>query len=114
MTCRCEDIITCRRTKCDCECHPRNGGNAIMKSVRHDGPLFPIRLCIYGIPGSSDEARYTSLTIEHDDQLMSLTSRLLVRIAVDEGRKVVMEDCMGLCVFHAEDGKILFPEESHE
>ena len=74
--------------------------------IKHDGPLFPVRLCIY-----QDDGRYEPIEIASEQQLGGVGTKLAVRLAMCEKRKIVMEDCAGLCVFHAEDGVILFPTQ---
>ena len=69
-------------------------------------PLFPIKLCIY-----QDDGRYSPIDIVSNDQLHGVGMRSIVQLAMAERRKIVMEDPSGFCVFHAEDGRILFPTE---
>ena len=77
-----------------------NGGNRM-----DEDPLYPISLYIYNLDGTYGEP----VQINSDAQLNSPGTKMIVRIAMDEKRKIIMTDPGDMCVFHAEDGKVLYP-----
>lgn len=72
-----------------------------------DGPIFPINLYIYGEDGMHGEP----ILIVSEAQLNGPGTVMIIRDAVARGVEVMMTDPMDFCLFHAKDGKILFPEK---
>jgi hypothetical protein len=75
-------------------------------NVPWEDALFPIRLYIYGTDGMHGDP----ILILSEAQLNHLGTMIVIRSAVDSGVEVIMTDPGDLCVFHAKDRKILFPE----
>lgn len=45
-----------------------------------------------------------------NDVALKLMFDTTIKAAVAEGREVVVADCEDICVFHAKDGRVIFPE----
>ena len=48
-------------------------------------------------------------SIEISEETLPIVFRTIVATAKEEKRKVIITDVMDMCVFHMEDGKIIFP-----
>jgi hypothetical protein len=70
-------------------------------------PLFPIKLYIFNSDGTYGQP----IEINSDAQLQGVGTQFVVRFAVENGQEVIMTDPMDITVFHAKDGKILFPPQ---
>ena len=70
-------------------------------------PLYPISLYIYDRRGYHPGA----IEIVSYEQLMGPGTRLLVRSAVDSGLEVRMTDPEDRLIFHARDGRVVWPDD---
>lgn len=68
-------------------------------------PLFPLTLYIYDEQGYHDGG----IQIVSEEQLNGLGTIMIIRYAIKRGVEVRMTDPMDLLVFHAKNGKIVFP-----
>jgi hypothetical protein len=67
--------------------------------------LYPIRLYIYSSDGTYGEP----IMIMSEDHLMGVGTQFVVRHAVETGHEVMMTDPNDFCLFHAKEGKVIFP-----
>lgn len=68
-------------------------------------PLFPIKLYIFNSNGTYGQP----IEITSEAQLNGVGTQFIVRFAVEEGREVIMTDPHDITVFHAKEGKVIFP-----
>lgn len=66
---------------------------------------FPLFLYIYDLDGMHGGP--LDIPTELGLEILMHTA---IKPAVKEGREVVITDCLDYCVFHAKDGKVIFPE----
>ncbi len=57
-----------------------------------------------------DETDHHDGKIEIDESCLDMVFRTIIRPAKEAKRKVIMTDVMDMCVFHMEDGEVMFPK----
>lgn len=70
-----------------------------------DSKGYPFSLFVYDAEGKHGEP----VDVPHQAALRILFE-VAVAPAVSDGREVVITDCEDYAVFHAKDGKVIFPE----
>ncbi len=93
-----------------CTCNPEDAGpmmHMVGCPMRPATPHtdFPLYLYLYNPDGTYG----APVDIQSDNSLQTLF-RLVVLPSVRSGLEVVITDPLDLCVFHAKDGVVLFPE----
>jgi hypothetical protein len=76
--------------------------------MSNEDPLFPIKIYIYEADGMYGEP----IQINSEAQLNGPGTKLILRVAMQQKREIVMTDPGDLTLFHAKDGKILFGGQS--
>lgn len=72
-----------------------------------DDPLFPLSLYLYNADGYHDGP----VPIDSEEALYGPIS-IIIRGHIASGLEATLTDPSDRCVFHAKDGKVLFPPQS--
>lgn len=57
-----------------------------------------------------DEQGYHNGKVTMNSLGLKVAFQTIVKTAMDEGRKIIITDAADMCVFHMEDGKVIFPK----